>query len=73
MTKEFFERHYGLLSNRADATEVFGTGIEPGVATVGDIRRKLEGHSRSASIYAEWDGSGFCVNEVERKTAVGWR
>lgn len=48
MTREFFERHYGMLSDATDAVEVFGEGIEPGVATMGDIRRKLEGHAKVA-------------------------
>lgn len=67
MTKEFFERHYGILSDKVDATEVFGDSIEPGVATVGDIRRKLERYTRSASIYPDADGSGFCITEAQRK------
>jgi len=67
MSKEFFERHYGLLSDKADANQVFGNSIEPGIATVGDIRRKLEGHTRTASICPESDGSGLCITELQRK------
>lgn len=70
MTKEFFERHYGILSDKADATEVFGTNIEPGVATVGDIRRKLAGR-KNAIVFPESDGSGFCVTEAQRKAFAG--
>lgn len=67
MTREFFDRHYGMLSDEADATEVFGKGIKPGVATVGDIRLRLEGHTKAATIYPESDGSGFCIAEVQRR------
>ena len=73
MTREFFERHYGILSNNADATEVFGNSIEPGVATVGEIRRKLEGHTRAATVCPESDGSGLCVTEVQTKASASWR
>lgn len=67
MTREFFDRHYGMLSDKADATEVFGKGIKSGVATVGNIRRKLEGYTKAASVYPESDGSGFCITEPQRK------
>jgi len=67
MTKEFFERHYGMLSDKTDAIEVFGNAIEQGVATVGDIRRKLEGHTKAASVCPESDGSGVYVTELQRK------
>lgn len=67
MTREFFDRHYGMLSDKADATEVFGNGIKPRVATVGDIRRKLEAVSKAAIIYTESDGSAICTAEVQRK------
>ena len=66
MTKEFFERHYGLLSDKADANQVFGNSIEPGGATVGDIRRKLESHTKTASAYPESDGSGLWIIELQR-------
>ena len=67
MTKEFFERHYGLLSDKADANQVFGNSIEPGVATVGDIRRKLEGHTKTANVSPESDGAGIYITELQRK------
>jgi hypothetical protein len=67
MTKEFFERHYGMLSDKVDATEVFGDSIEPGVATLGEIRLKLQRYSRTANIYPESDGSGICITEAQRK------
>lgn len=67
MTKEFFERHYGTLSDKVDAMEVFGDSIEPGVATVGDIRRKLEGHTKAASVYPDLDGRSLSVTEAQRK------
>jgi hypothetical protein len=67
MTREFFDRHYGMLSDRADAIEVFGNAIEQGVATVGDIRRKLEGHTKAASVCPESDGSGVCIIDGQRK------
>ncbi|HKR27441.1 MAG TPA: hypothetical protein VJS11_08295 [Acidobacteriaceae bacterium] len=67
MTREFFERHYGILSDKADAIEVFGNTIEPGIATVGDIRRTLAGHSNTASVCPEPDGTGFAVTEGQRK------
>jgi hypothetical protein len=73
MTKEFFERHYATLSDKADAVEVFGESIVPGVATVGDIRRKLESHTKAASVYPESDGSGFCIIAVKPKTVANWR
>lgn len=69
MTREFFERHYGMLSDKADATEVFGKAIRPGIATVGMIRRKLEGHTKAASVYPESDGSGLCVVEPRSKAS----
>ncbi|HKO11958.1 MAG TPA: hypothetical protein VJV22_08320 [Acidobacteriaceae bacterium] len=67
MTKEFFDRHYGTLSDKVDATEVFGDSIEPGVATVGEIRRKLESHTKTASVYPDLDGKTFRVTEAQRK------
>jgi hypothetical protein len=73
MTKESFERHYATLSDKADAVEVFGESIVPGVATVGDIRRKLERHTKAAIVYPESDGSGFCGTEVKPKEDVRWR
>jgi hypothetical protein len=73
MTKEFFERHYAMLSDYADATEVFGNSIEPKVATVAEIRRKLEGHSNTAILDVNADGSGFSVTEVQKKTSATWR
>lgn len=72
MTREFFERHYAMLSDYADATEVFGNAIEPKVATVGDIRRKLEGHTNTATVYPQSDGGGFCVTEVQTKRSANW-
>lgn len=71
MTKEFFERHYGILSDKADAVEVFGASLKPGVATVGDIRRKLEGHTKTASLAPESDGTGFCIIELQRRAFAG--
>jgi hypothetical protein len=73
MTKEFFERHYATLSDKADAVEVFGESIVPGVATVGDIRRELEGHTKAASLYPESDGSGFYITEIKPKAVANWR
>lgn len=35
-----------MPSDKVDAVEVFGNSIEPRVATVGDIRRKLEGYTK---------------------------
>lgn len=69
MTREFFDRHYGMLSDKADAAEVFGENIKSGVATVGDIRRKLEGHTKAASVNPHSDGSEFCVTEPQRKAS----
>lgn len=71
MTKEFFERHYGILSDKADAVEVFGAGLKPGIATVGDIRRKLEGHTKTASLSPESDGTGFSITELQRRAFAG--
>jgi len=72
MTREFFERHYGMLSDKADAIQVFGNAIEPGIATVGDIRRKLEGHTKAATVYPQSDGLGVSVTEVQPKAST-WR
>lgn len=68
MTREFFERHYGILSDQADAVEVFGNKVQRGVATVGDIRSKLADHMKNASIYPEPDGSALCIADAERKS-----
>lgn len=73
MTKEFFEKHYAMLSDKADAIEVFGNGIQPKVATVGDIRRKLVGHTKEAMVYAEPDGAGFSIADVHAMRVAGWR
>jgi hypothetical protein len=67
MTREFFDRHYGMLSDKADAAQVFGKGIKSGVATVGDIRRSLEGHTKAASVCPGPDGSEFCITEPQRR------
>ncbi|HKR28137.1 MAG TPA: hypothetical protein VJT08_09340 [Terriglobales bacterium] len=67
MTKEFFDTHYGHLSDKADAIQVFGKRIGPGGATVGKIRRKLEGHAKTATVSPESDGSGLCITELQRK------
>lgn len=68
MTREFFERHYGILSDKADAAEVFGERVQRGVATVGDIRNKLAAHMKNASIYAESDGTALCIADAERRS-----
>lgn len=67
MTREFFERHYGILSDKADAVEVFGASVQRGVATVGDIRNKLAAH-KNASIYPEPDGTALCIADAERRS-----
>lgn len=68
MTREFFERHYGILSDKTDAVEVFGQSIQRGVATVGDIRSKLGAYVKNASIYPEPDGAALCIADAERRS-----
>lgn len=68
MTRDFFLRHYGILSDQADAIEVFGTSIQRGVATVGDIRIKLQADMKAASLYPEPDGAALCIADAERKS-----
>jgi hypothetical protein len=68
MRKDFFERDYGHLLDSDDAVKVFGTAsIEKDVATVGDIRRAIEGHPPDASIYPENNASGFYVTDSHGK------
>ena len=68
MRIEFFERDYGQVPDSEDATKVLGTqSIHVGVATVGDIRKACEGHTKQASIYPESNAAGFYITEHHGK------
>jgi len=68
MRRDFFERDYGHLSDADDAVNVLGSqSISKGVATVGDIRKAVQGHPMDASICPENDGSGFYVTDSHGK------
>jgi hypothetical protein len=71
MRKDYFERDYAHLTDEEDWTKVFGPTVHVGMRTVGDIRRKLEGHPPHASIHIENNGADFFVSDIQSKFFVG--
>jgi len=63
MTHELFERNFSHLSDSEDAKKVFGPNMHAGIATVGEIRKAVQGHPPEASIRMENNGFGFYVSD----------